>query len=143
MKLAILPKSITPSLFIPNHYHHHPVAAARSLHINNGHNMHSMTTTAYIDPLHSPMKIPLCKNCKHFKYDMEISDKKNQLQYGRCELFGNLDLVTGNIEFQYAAITRDHENQCGLDGKYYKENVDSPHKKEPDDRKRWFSDLLT
>ena len=44
-------------------------------------------------------KFPLCKDCKFF-----ISDKN--ISIGKCKKFGSLDLVTGEIEYKYAAVCR-------------------------------------
>jgi hypothetical protein len=43
----------------------------------------------------------ICKNCKHFKTH-EIG-----IQYGHCSLFGEQDLVTGEIKHTFASVARE------------------------------------
>jgi hypothetical protein len=57
----------------------------------------------------SPKKI--CKDCKFF-----IANEK------RCMKFGNTDLVTGQQDYDYASSTRNNNNKCGEDAKYFEEN---------------------
>ena len=54
----------------------------------------------------------LCKDCKFF-----IANEK------RCMKFGNTDLVTGEQDYNYASSTRDNNDKCGEDAKYFEENT--------------------
>lgn len=54
----------------------------------------------------------LCKDCKFF-----IANEK------RCMKFGDTDLVTGEIDYKYAANIRDNKDKCGEDAKYFEENT--------------------
>ena len=55
---------------------------------------------------------PICKDCKFF-----ISDKN--ISIGKCKKFGSLELVTGEIEYKFAAVCRTNTNTtngCGEKG---------------------------
>jgi hypothetical protein len=67
--------------------------------------------------------LPICLNCIHFientnnyPYDPIPSDK----QYGRCKNFGNVELVTGLIEYDFAKNCKNDINKCGKSGLKYK-----------------------
>jgi len=57
------------------------------------------------------MEYPICKNCKHFIPHKDIS-------FSRCSFFGTKDVVTGEIVYKYADLTR-NDGECGVSGKYY------------------------
>ena len=67
-------------------------------------------------------KLPICSKCVHFiehknnyPYDPIPSDKL----YGRCNQFGEVDLVTGLIEYDFASICRNNDNKCGKFASHY------------------------
>lgn len=45
---------------------------------------------------------PLCKNCRYFRLEQNISTS-------RCLKYGSLNLVTGEIKYEYADIAREYE----------------------------------
>lgn len=53
----------------------------------------------------------LCTNCKHY-----IADTK------RCAIFGETDLVTGEIYYDKAYLTRNDEKKCGENAERFEEN---------------------
>ena len=53
----------------------------------------------------------LCKDCKHY-----IAHKKE------CALFGDLDLVNGKHNYNYAKYARNNEDKCGEDAKFFEDN---------------------
>jgi hypothetical protein len=55
---------------------------------------------------------PVCKNCIHY-----IEHREYLLS--RCAFFGEKNIITGEIKYDYADLTRNDE--CGKTGKYYKE----------------------
>ena len=66
--------------------------------------------------------LPACINCVHFiedqsnyPYDPPPSDEK----YGKCKLFGRQNMVTGNINYEYASLCRENEEKCGKNGKFF------------------------
>ena len=59
----------------------------------------------------------LCINCIHF-----IGDKMNypdDTLYGKCKMFGETNLITGEIEYDYASMCRHDNTKCGINGKYF------------------------
>lgn len=55
----------------------------------------------------------VCINCIHFiKFT-----HGNQLD--KCSYFGNRDLVTGDITYEWASVCRIRESKCGESGKYF------------------------
>lgn len=66
-----------------------------------------------------------CANYINYKYTYpydEIYDSTNKL--GNCSIFGKQNLVTGEIEYEYASICRINESKCGKEGKYYSKKLD-------------------
>jgi len=43
----------------------------------------------------------------------------NERVLGKCSLFGNENLVTGEIEYAHALVCRVDELKCGRNGKYF------------------------
>jgi len=73
--------------------------------------------------------LPVCSNCVHFiehKNNYPYDPIPSNERYGRCKLFGEVDLVTGTIEHDLAKICRLTESQCGKSGSKFtdKSNVD-------------------
>ena len=64
----------------------------------------------------------ICSNCLHFiehtnnyPYDPIPSDK----QYGRCKKFGEINMITGAIEYDLAINSRLDDSKCGKIGSEY------------------------
>ena len=59
---------------------------------------------------------PICSNCKFYKptgysnYDSDTS---------KCLKFGERDIYTGEINYDYVSSCRNTEDKCGLEGKFY------------------------
>ena len=59
----------------------------------------------------------LCINCIHF-----IEDKTNYQDdtlYGRCKMFGEQNIIIGEIKHDFASLCRYDNTKCGIDGKYF------------------------
>lgn len=59
----------------------------------------------------------LCINCINF-----IEDKTNYQDdtlYGRCKMFGEQNIITGEIKHDFASLCRYDNTKCGIDGKYF------------------------
>jgi hypothetical protein len=61
-------------------------------------------------------QLPICSNCVHFiehtnnyPYDPIPSNK----QYGKCKKFGEVNMITGSIEHDFASDCRLNNNKCG------------------------------
>jgi len=65
--------------------------------------------------------IKTCIKCKYFinhlpDYPDEPQDNSN---YGRCYLFCNIDVITGDKTYDYAKNARNDKSKCGLSGKLF------------------------
>ena len=66
------------------------------------------------------MNLNACKDCIYFKPSF-LSKLSSGL--GKCEKFGNKNIVSNEITYEYADSCRSNENKCGESGKYFeKEN---------------------
>lgn len=66
---------------------------------------------------------PFCVNCLHFiehKNNYSYDDSPSDKNYGRCNKFGKVNLVTGTIEYDFAKNCREDDNKCGKNGLEYK-----------------------
>ena len=69
-------------------------------------------------------ELPICSKCLYFiehtnnyPYDPLPSNEK----YGRCKKFGEMDMVTGTINYDLASNCRLNESKCGKFGSEYTE----------------------
>lgn len=60
---------------------------------------------------------PICASCKYFK-PINTFDKKDAIKYGQCKKYGEKNLLSGNIEYEFASIARKYLN-CGINGTHY------------------------
>ena len=60
-------------------------------------------------------KLPICSNCVHF---IEL---ENDYPYhgNRCKKFGEMDVITGVIAYDLAAVCRLGDSNCGKNGYHY------------------------
>jgi len=56
---------------------------------------------------------PACKDCIYF-----IPDKS--IMFSKCSFFGEKNIITGEIKYDFADLSRDNEKKCGVNGTYYK-----------------------
>jgi len=68
--------------------------------------------------------LPICLNCKHFiEYKNNYPyDSVPDNSFARCKKFGIMDIVTGEITYNYANLCRESEKKCGINGIFYEEN---------------------
>lgn len=82
--------------------------------------MRIRTFSSFIIKIQNP-----CINCVNYikyKYpypEDELYDYETKL--GKCSLFGNQNLVTGETEYEQAIVCRKNDSKCGKEGKYYNE----------------------
>lgn len=62
------------------------------------------------------MEYPICKTCIHFLPD-ETTSRTNE--FAKCKLFGEKDIVTGEITYKYAVLCRINNDYCNITGKYH------------------------
>lgn len=63
------------------------------------------------------INIPACRNCIHYKPSM--SDTDFAASYNKCGKFGDKDIVTDKISYDFANLCRKDESRCGIDGIYF------------------------
>lgn len=68
-------------------------------------------------PIIKNINIPVCRNCKYYKFG--FLDSSGYLS--QCGKFGEKDINTGQISFDYANVCRRDEEKCGKQGKYFEE----------------------
>jgi len=71
-------------------------------------------------------ELPICSKCLYFiehtnnyPYDPIPSDK----QYGICKKFGEINIITGEIEYDLARNSRLDNTKCGYFGSEYIEKI--------------------
>lgn len=62
------------------------------------------------------MDYPICKKCIHF---LPHEHLKHNDEFARCKLFGEKNVVTGEIKYKYADMCRLNNDQCNITGKYH------------------------
>lgn len=63
------------------------------------------------------INIPSCRNCIHYKPSYYTTDYT--ASYNRCDKFGDKDIITNKISYDFADMSRKDEKKCGYDGKYF------------------------
>ena len=66
------------------------------------------------------MNLPLCKSCIHFS--PEVLNGSFTSHFTKCNKFGNKDLVSGQINHEFATSCRNDETLCGIKANYFKED---------------------
>lgn len=62
---------------------------------------------------------PKCKDCKHFILNQKHNEKKDMIELGHCEKFGEYNNETHKNIHCYAEICRKFDYLCGNEGKYF------------------------
>jgi hypothetical protein len=65
---------------------------------------------------------PTCINCLYFiedKTNYPYDSIPNDEKYGRCKKFGEVNLITGIIDYDLASNCRLNDNKCGIIGLEY------------------------
>ena len=60
-------------------------------------------------------ELPICSNCVHF---IELENDYPYEGY-RCKKFGEMDVITGVIAYDLAAVCRLGDSNCGQKGLHY------------------------
>jgi len=63
--------------------------------------------------------IPSCKNCIHFEPSLYNIDSLS-----RCNKFGEKNIITDEINHDFANSCRADEKKCGLEGKSFEKETD-------------------
>ena len=62
------------------------------------------------------MDYPICKTCIHFLTEKRPTGSE---EFGKCKLFGEKNILTGEIKYDYAELCRLNNNKCNITGNYY------------------------
>ena len=73
------------------------------------------------DKLIKNINLPSCKNCIYYKINNFDSDFTSR--FNKCEKFGEKDIITDKITYSFADSCRNDENKCGIEGKYFEEEI--------------------
>jgi len=68
--------------------------------------------------------LPICSNCLHFiehKNNYPYDPLPNDRLYGRCKQFGEINVITGMIDYDSAKVCRDDNKKCGKNASEYKD----------------------
>ena len=65
-------------------------------------------------------ELPVCRNCVNY-----IRDTNNDYNYGKCRLFGEKNIFSGNIRYTVVETARTDEDKCGKEGKHYFEETEN------------------
>lgn len=65
------------------------------------------------------INVPSCRNCIHYKPNLNFNDFTSSLS--KCDKFGEKNIITDEITYNYADSCRDKESLCGKNGKYFEE----------------------
>jgi hypothetical protein len=68
----------------------------------------------------------LCVDCKYFVGADFIwpDERPDHSKFGKCKLFGKINLVTGDIKYEYANLVREDDKMCGKIGKFFEKHLD-------------------
>ena len=58
-----------------------------------------------------------CKNCIHY------IENSNYHFLNKCSKFERFDFITQQFKYDYADLSRENENKCGIVGKYFEEKI--------------------
>lgn len=64
---------------------------------------------------------PACRNCIHYRPSIFSNDYTSS--FSRCANFGNKDVITDKIDYDFADSCRNDKDRCGLEGKYYEKDT--------------------
>lgn len=56
----------------------------------------------------------ICSHCKFY-----LQPQKPEISVAKCAKFGEMDIITGKILYDYAAVCRTSDKKCGLVAKYF------------------------
>lgn len=62
---------------------------------------------------------PSCRNCVYYKPSPFSKDYGASIS--TCEKFGEKNIITGEITYNYVDSSRNNELKCGKEGKYFEE----------------------
>jgi len=76
-----------------------------------------LASVSHGQPIIKNINIPACRNCKYYK--IGCWDTTGYLS--KCGKFGEKDINTGEISFDFANECRRNEEKCGKQGKHFEQ----------------------
>ena len=76
-----------------------------------------LLVVANSDKIIKNINIPSCKNCVYFKPNYSFKDFAST--FNECEKFGEKNIITNQIEYNYVDQCRKDELLCGAEAKYF------------------------
>ena len=67
------------------------------------------------------INVPSCRNCIYYK--PSVFGDEFSSTFSRCEKFGEKNIITNEIRYDYAESCRNNELKCGKEGKYFEEET--------------------
>ena len=80
--------------------------------------LYSLMCFIFKDPNIINGNLPTCSRCIHYRNFFSIFLPINN-HFGKCSKFGEKNIITGKINYEYADDIRSDENKCGYDGKLF------------------------
>jgi hypothetical protein len=74
-------------------------------------------TVVHSEQIIKNINIPTCRNCVYYKPSYFSPDFTSSLN--KCTKFGNKDIITNTISYNFADMCRKDETKCGKEGKYF------------------------
>ena len=66
------------------------------------------------------LNLPSCVNCLHFlEYKKSEPYDTYYCELGRCSKFGIKNMISGEINYDFASTCRTDKERCGTNGIYY------------------------
>ena len=62
--------------------------------------------------------MPACKNCIHYRPKLFVDEFTSPLN--KCDRFGEKNIISDEITYDYADICRSDESKCGKEGREFK-----------------------
>ena len=73
----------------------------------------------YSEKMIKNMNLPACRNCVHYQPAPYNNDFTSYLN--TCDKFGNKNIITDKITYDFADQCRNDESKCGKEGKHFVE----------------------
>jgi hypothetical protein len=71
-------------------------------------------------------ELPICLKCLHFiehTNNYPYDSMPNDTKFGKCKKFGEIDFITGLIEYDFAKDCRNDKNKCGKIASEYMDKI--------------------
>jgi len=73
-------------------------------------------------------ELPICSNCLYFiehKNNYPYDPIPSNERYGKCKKFGEVNMITGEIEYDLASNCRFNDSKCGKFGSEFTVKIKS------------------